>query len=82
MVTDAIDAAYWLPMFSAFRASFDRVLDAAKHVARDYPAEVATVERVRTFMNRQLHGAPAHVRMDDVMFTLALIVAAIDQESR
>ena len=56
------------------KEAFERALDIAAHLARDYPEEVAAVERVRCFMRKRFAGEPAHVRVDDILLTLGLIV--------
>jgi hypothetical protein len=70
----------WTPLFAAFRDAFEWALDVAHHLARDYPEEVESVERVRTFMRKRIAGETAHIRMDDVMFTFALIITAIERD--
>ena len=49
-------------------------------IAREYPEEVAAVERIRAFVRRRAAGDPAHARMDDLLFTLGLIAGAIEQQ--
>ena len=70
----------WTPMFQAFREAFDWALDVAAGLARDYPEEVEAVERVRAFMHKRVNGEPAHVRVDDVLFTFSLIIGAIERD--
>ena len=70
----------WTPMFQAFREAFDWALDVAAGLARDYPEEVEAVERVRSFMHKRVNGEPAHVRVDDVLFTFSLIIGAIERD--
>jgi hypothetical protein len=70
----------WAAMFGAFREAFEWTLDVAKDLARDYPDEVAAVERVRSFMHAHVAGRDARIRADDVLFTLALIVGAIERD--
>ena len=70
----------WTPLLAAFREAFDWALDVAHHLARDYPEEVETVERVRTYMRKRIAGEPASIRIDDVMFTFALIITAIERD--
>ena len=67
-------------MFGAFREASDWVLDVAAHIARDYRDEVAAVERVRAFMHAKLVDRPAQLRIDDVLFTFALVLAAIERD--
>ena len=70
----------WTPLFAAFREAFDWALDVAHQIARDFPEEVEAVERVRTFMRRRIAGEAAHICIDDVMFTFALIIGAIERD--
>ena len=70
----------WTPMFQSFREAFEWALDVAKQLARDYPEEVAAVERVRAFMQKRIAGETAHVPADDVLFTFALIIGAIERD--
>ena len=72
----------WTALFQAFSAAFEWALDLAGGLARAYPAEVATVERVRTFVHRRIAGDPAHIRVDDLLFTLGLIAGAIERDVR
>lgn len=77
---DASDALDWTPLFSAFRQAFEWALDVAAQLARDFPEEVAAVERVRLFIRKRIAGVPAHVRTDDVLFTFGLIIGAIERD--
>jgi hypothetical protein len=70
----------WTPMFQAFKEAFDWALDVGAGLARDYPEEVEAVERVRAFMHKRIKGEAAHVRIDDVLFTFALIIGAIERD--
>ena len=70
----------WTLLFQAFNEAFEWALDVAAHFARKYPAEVATVERVRVFMRKQVAGQTAHVRIDDLLFTFGLILGAIERD--
>ena len=54
----------WAPLFQAFADAFEWALDQAADLARNYPEEVAAVERVRTFMRKHVAGQPAHVRFE------------------
>jgi hypothetical protein len=69
----------WAPMFGAFREMFEYVLDVAADVARNFPDEVAAVERVRTFLRRRIAGYAAHLREDDLLFTLALMLVGLER---
>ena len=77
---DDADTLNWTPLFRAFKEAFEWSLDVAKNLARDYPEEVEAVERVRTFMRKRIAGQPAHVRIDDVLFTFGLIIGAIERD--
>lgn len=77
---DAGDPLDWTPLFGAFQQAFEWALDVAARLARDYPEEVEAVERVRTFMRKRIAGQPAHVRVDDVLFTFGLIIGAIERD--
>src|ERR1041385_4267467 len=77
---DAKDPLDWTPLFSAFKEAFEWALDVGAQLARDYPEEVEAVERVRAFMRKRIAGIPAHVRIDDVLFTFGLIIGAIERD--
>jgi hypothetical protein len=70
----------WAPMFRAFHEMFEYVLDVAADAARNFPDEVAAVERVRTFVRRRIAGYAAHVRMDDVLFAFALMLVGLERQ--
>ena len=72
----------WTALFQAFSEAFEWALDLAGGLARAYPAEVATVERVRTFVRRRVAGELAHIRLDDLLFTLGLLAGAIARDIR
>jgi len=69
----------WQSLFGAFRDTLEWVLDLSAEVARNFPDEVAAVERVRTFMRRELAGVPAHLRIEDLLFTFALMLVAVER---
>src|SRR3954470_1649110 len=77
---DGADPLDWTPLFRAFKEAFEWSLDVARNLARDYPEEVEAVERVRVFMRKRIAGQPAHVRVDDVLFTFGLIIGAIERD--
>jgi hypothetical protein len=77
---EGADPLDWTPLFRAFKEAFEWTLDVAKSLARDYPEEVEAVERVRAFMRKRIAGQPAHVRIDDVLFTFGLIIGAIERD--
>jgi hypothetical protein len=70
----------WLPLLSAFRDTVEWVLDVAADIAREYPEEVAAVERVRTFLRARMHGYPAALELRDALFTVGLLLAAIERD--
>lgn len=70
----------WSVLFRAFKDASEWVLDCAAHTARDYPDEVAAVERVRRFMRARNAGYAMHLRIDDLLFTFALVLASIDRD--
>lgn len=70
----------WLPLVSAFRDTVEWVLDIAVDIASDYPEEVAAVERVRTFLRARMHGYPAVLELRDALFTVGLLLAAIERD--
>lgn len=70
----------WTPLFQAFKEAFDWALDVATKLARDYPEEVEAVERVRAFMHKRIAGQPAHVKVEDILFTFGLIIGAIERD--
>jgi hypothetical protein len=70
----------WPLLYRAFGDASDWVLDIAAHTARNYPDEVAVVERVRRFLRARSAGRRARVRADDLLFTFGLMLAAIDRD--
>ncbi len=70
----------WTLLFRAFLEAFEWTLDVARGFARDFPEEVAAVERVRAFMRRRVAGQAAHVRIEDVLFTFGLIMGAVERD--
>lgn len=70
----------WAPVFGAFRDALEWVLDVAAHVARNYPDEVAAVERVRVFIRRRIAGNRAQVRTEDLMLVLVLVAAGLERD--
>lgn len=70
----------WGPLYQALEEAFEWALDIARSIARDYPEEVAAVERVRAFMRKRVAGLPAELPFEDIMLTFALIIGAIEQD--
>jgi hypothetical protein len=69
----------WTLLFQAFAEALDRAFDAARSLARAYPSEVAAVERVRRFVKKRAAGDPAHVQIDDLLFTLGLVAGSLER---
>lgn len=72
----------WVSLFRAFSEAFEWALDLAGGLADGYPEEVACVERVRTFLRKRIAGDPAHIRLDDLLFTFGLIAGAMERDVR
>ena len=70
----------WEPVRDALADVLEWGLDVAVALCRDYPEEVESVENVRDFLRAKLDGERASVRVDDLMFTIALIFSAIDRD--
>lgn len=70
----------WTLLFQAFSDALEWVLDRARDLASAYPDEVAAVERVRLFIRKRIAGDPAHVRVDDLLFTFGLVAGAIERQ--
>ncbi len=68
------------PLFKAFREAFEWALDLASAIAREFPEEVAAVERVRTYIRKRIAGDPAKIDQRDILFTFALLMAAIERD--
>ena len=79
-LADDADEVNWKPLIGAFREAFEWALDVAAALAREYPEEVAAVERVREFMRARLAGKPAMVSVDDVLLTFGLLIGAIERD--
>ena len=74
------NALDWSLLFRAFKDASEWLLDVAAHTARDFPDEVAAVERVRAFVRASGAGRAARLRIDDLLFTFALVLAAIERD--
>jgi hypothetical protein len=75
----------WKPLFGAFKQASEWALDAAAQFARDYPEEVAAVERVRMFLRQRVASsfdelAVVDISIDDVLFTLGLLIGVIERD--
>ena len=74
------NALDWSLLLRAFKDASEWLLDVAAHTARDYPDEVAAVERVRKFVRARNDNRPAHLRFDDLLYTFALVLAAVERD--
>lgn len=70
----------WTLLFQAFSEALEWALDRAAELARAYPEEVATVERVRQFARRRIAGQNAHVRIEDLLLAFALVAGAVEKQ--
>jgi hypothetical protein len=70
----------WAAFLGAFHHPVERALDRAADFARAYPDEVATVERVRTFLRARMENRKAPIKIDDLVFTFTLVMGALEQE--
>ncbi len=73
----------WTALFAAFSDSLEWALSRAGRLAEANPLladEVAVVHRVREFIRKRIDGDPAHVRADDLLFTLGLIAGALERD--
>lgn len=70
----------WDAVQDAFRAGLETGLDAAAKRAAGYPQRVEAVARTRAFFRARFAGRAAHVHWEDVLYTFALIVGAIDAQ--
>jgi hypothetical protein len=77
---ETLEPTDWTTLFRAFADALEWAFDRAADLARDYPHEVAIVERVRTFARRRIAGDPAHVRIEDVLFVFGLFAGAIERQ--
>lgn len=70
------------PLVAALRQSIDWAFDAGAQFARDYPDEIAVIDRVRAFVHGALTGtAVRRPCFDDIAFAGALIIGALEQHA-
>ena len=67
-------------VLDAIEEAFEWALDIAAGLVRDYPEEVASIERARAFMRKRFRGEPATVAVEDVLFAIGLIIGSIDYD--
>jgi len=70
----------WTLLFHAFEDALEWAFDAAQDFARQFPAEVDAVERVRAFTRRQNSGRPGQLHINDLLFTFALVAGALERD--
>lgn len=68
------------PVLAAIEEAFEWALEIAAGLVRDYPEEVASIERARAFMRKRFRGEPATVAVEDVLFAIGLIIGSIDYD--
>lgn len=70
----------WKPLLMAFREAMEWALDIASALAREFPEEVAAVERVRLYLRKRIAGIPAYLDETDLLFTFGLLIGAIERD--
>ena len=70
----------WSLLFGAFQEAIHWGLDAAARLAHDYPHEVEKIERVRAFVDGRINAQAAPINLDDVLFTFAIAMAALEAD--
>lgn len=75
----AADAAS-TPLVEAFGVAADWAFNVACDLAQDFPEDVRTIERVRSFVRARMGGQPAHVRTEDVLFAFGLVLGAVGRD--
>src|SRR5688572_2754218 len=70
----------WAALLGAFQGAINWGLDAAARLAREYPEEIETIERVRAFVSGRIRGRSAPIELDDLLFAFALAMAALDHQ--
>jgi hypothetical protein len=70
------------PLQKALRHTVEWALDVGAAISREFPDGSSAVERVRAFMDARMAGEPAHLRVDDVLFTLRLVIGALGRDLR
>jgi len=70
----------WSLLFGAFQEAIHWGLDAAARLAREYPHEVDKIERVRAFVKARVDGKAVPVELDDLLFTFAIAMAAVEAD--
>ena len=68
------------PLLKALRHTVEWALDVGASITRDFPDGNAAIERVRSFMHARAAGEPAHLHVDDMLFTLRLVLGGIGRD--
>jgi hypothetical protein len=68
------------PVLEAIEEALEWAHDVAAGLVRDYPEEVASIERARAFMRKRFRGEPATVAVEDVLFAIGLVISSIDRD--
>ena len=73
-------AINWAPVADAIYEVIDWALDIGAALTREYEEELAAVENVRRFVCAQREGRVARLALDDLLFTITVIVGAIERD--
>ena len=68
----------WQPLFAAVKDVIDWALDIAVKLSRDFDEDIEAIERVRVAFHAWLDGRPSEMDVNDVLLTVATILAQID----
>jgi hypothetical protein len=68
----------WQPLFAALKDVIDWALDIAVKLSRDYDEDIEAIERVRVAFHAWLDGRPCDMDVNDVLLTVATILAQIE----
>jgi hypothetical protein len=68
----------WQPLFAAVKDVIDWALDIAVKLSRDYDEDIEAIGRVRVAFHAWLDGRPSEMDVNDVLLTVATILAQID----
>ncbi len=68
----------WQPLFAALKDVIDWALDIAAKLSRDYSEDIEAIERVRIAFHAWLDGRPCDMDVNDVLLTVATILAQIE----
>jgi hypothetical protein len=68
----------WQPLFAAVKDVIDWALDIAVKLSRDFDEDIEAIERVRVAFHAWLDGRQSEMDVNDVLLTVATILAQID----